>query len=108
MSLFPIAETTDPAAEAAKKIAARMNRAYADMLSAHQDVFDAFWYHPQVTPQQMADALMAMGAPPAAMFQLGGGLVGLVLSAKPDAIPKDRYTPPSAVTFKQDGSVTIS
>ncbi len=109
MMLFNTNPTPEPPASlAAKRIVTRMNQAYMDMIRAHQEVFSAFWHTSNASPQEIADALMAMGVTPTSIFQLGAGLVDLIHAAKPGTIPVERYTPPTQVDFNQDGSVTIA
>jgi hypothetical protein len=80
----------------------KTNLLYISLRQSYVQIFNNFWNHPDLTPQQVSDAL---GTDAVYLFQLGGQLVDLLNTVKADTITQG---PPLPYTINQDGTVTIS
>lgn len=68
---------------------------FARFLSDYKRKFNAFWNHPTITPQQMADA---WGIEALAMFTKSAATKAYLLTVDPDCLEVEYQTTPQTVT----------
>jgi hypothetical protein len=105
----------DTAIPAAKRIASGLmesiEREALRRSGEHSDQWRAFWESPEATPQQIADE---MGTQASLFFAIAAANIGhidqiarLIGQTAADILPVEHLSAKRAVTFNQDGTVTI-
>lgn len=108
-------EIEQPSRDIPKEIATTllqaMNAEAERRAGIQRDSYNAFWHSPEATPQQIADA---MGDRAGLFFALAGenvthiarsaAIVGKTLG---EFLQPSEYTPPVAIEYHADGTVTI-
>lgn len=93
----------DAAQEAARQIRAHVQATWRRMRFSQAECFRMVWHHPDLTPQQVCDAL---GGEAWQLFALGSDLVDLILKYDPE-FPEENWKPPVTPEFLEDGTVVI-
>lgn len=87
--------------EAAYQIELKMRALYDNMLATFTEIFTTVWANPNLTPQQVMDA---MGDRAAQMFAMAQLCVATLNGAVPNSVDG---TPPLPFTVNNDGTVTV-
>ena len=98
-----IEKTLEEKQAAAKaQILARVSQSVGMIQNQFTAMFASVWMNPELTPQQVFDA---MGTDAASLFQLAGLTQNFLNTLKPGLCVQQ---PPVAYTINQDGTVTVA
>ncbi len=97
--------TVLPAAFAFKNMKLRSNTLLKQLVDKYKADFDWVWDNVNVTP---TDALAAMGTSAVEVFTLAGQTAAFINTVAPGTLSSEYLSPPQAVTFHEDGTVTLA
>lgn len=81
-------------------------RHYNQLCRMQKEGIDSMWYNPNLTPQEVADAVGTNGG---VLIMAHGALTQAIMTAATAAgIQPDIKLPPNAFTVNPDGTVTVS
>jgi len=85
-----------------QQITNQLQTQFGNNIATFNRIYNLVWNNPQgLTPQQVLNGL---GADATELFQLAVGMANYVNSIIPNTLPT---TTPYAITFNQDGTVTV-
>ena len=112
MTIFSVSTQRDESQAIAAALLTSINDEVSRRVALHRDSFNQFWWSTTATPQEIADK---MGPAATLFFQIANANVQHIaavaaISGKQlgDFLQPHEYIPPRAITYNQDGTVTIS
>ncbi len=106
MAIFNVDVNPDPpAVKEAKRLMIQGNEDFNYLVTVHINSFRDLWFNESgLSPD---DIVAGFGAQGTKVMQMAWGRVQYLLSIDPTCLQPEQYTPPRAIIYNQDGSVSL-